>query len=245
MLRDDARFACEVTIRIRCPSWSDYVNLYATNISKGGVFVASKLTAPVGEEVTVDLTLPTGAVVTLHAQVVHHDGEAPGMGLMFLEMEKETREALEAMLTVAKFTIKNAGEATEPKPRAVTPPPPTPQSSPSSGPPADGKPAEPVFGDVVEQTLLNELARRLDLGPNEQLGVESGASLDEIDAAFFRLCERYHPVAFERYSESSQELVRKLNELLHTAYDHLTPSEDLKEIPVPPPIPAKKGWVVD
>jgi uncharacterized protein (TIGR02266 family) len=236
LIRDDARFACEVAVKIRCPSWSDYLNLYATNISKGGVFVASKLSAPVGEEVSVDLALPTGAVVRLLAQVVHHDGPVNGMGLMFLEMEKETREALEAMLTVARFTLKSAGELPA---EAEKKAPPQPSAAPAASP------GGPAFADVVEQTLLNELSRRMDLGPHEQLGVEAGASSDEIDSAFFRLCERYHPVSFERYSEETQALVQKLNELLHAAYDQLSGAEELQEVSQPPPIPKPKGWVVD
>jgi uncharacterized protein (TIGR02266 family) len=220
VLRDDARFACEVAVKIHCPSWSDYLELYTTNLSKGGVFVASKLSAPLGERVSVDLALPSGAVVRLSAKVVHHNGPVAGMGLEFVEIDKETREALEAMLTVARFTVKSAA----PAPVAA--------------------PTRPVVPEV-EQTLLNELSRRMDLLPHQQLGVDPGASADEIDAAFFRLCERYHPVSFETHSEDTQALVTKLNELLHAAYDQLSGAEEILEIPKPPPIPKTKGWVVD
>ncbi len=219
--RDDSRYGCEVAVRIRCPTWADYLDLHATNLSKGGVFVATNVTAPVGCEVTVELSLPSGTMVTLFAQVVHHEGELPGMGLMFLEMEKETREALDAMVTVARFTAKNAGTPIAPAPA----PKPEPTRA-SDGP----QPREPLFGDVVEQSLLNELARRLDLPAHEQLGVEPGASADEIDVAFFRLCEKYHPVIFEKYGESTQELVKQLNQLVHTAYTELSGSADLKEL---------------
>jgi len=225
IVRENARYACSVAVRVNCPTWENYLDLHATNISHGGVFVASDILAKIGTEVTVELKLPTGAVVALEAQVVHHKGDVSGMGLMFTEMDKETRAALDAMVTVAKFTVQQSG--------AAKPPPTTLQEIPSQEPPKP-TPREPIFAEVIEQTLLNELARRIDLGPREQLGLEADASGDEIDLAYFRLCEKYHPVIFEKYPEGTKELVRQLNALVQKAYEALTPQGDLKEIPEPP-----------
>src|SRR6185369_13994431 len=69
----------------------------------------------------------------------------------------------------------------------------------------------------IEQALLEELGRRLDQRPHEQLGLKTTADEREIEQAYKRLKERYHPTIFQRYGEATQEALRKLNELIDLA----------------------------
>jgi uncharacterized protein (TIGR02266 family) len=210
-VRENTRYPVELAVRVRCETWSDYLDLYTTNLSSGGVFVASKVSAPIGTELAVQLSLPNGTAIELRAEVVHLTGEEElaqgrpqGMGLMFLALDDETRRAVEAMVTVARFTTRNA----PPAPPAAEPPP-------AAAPSEETTHARKArFGDVVEQSLFNELARLVALAPHEQLGVEKDASRDEIDQAYRRLAERYQPAIFMRYGPATQEVLKKINDLL-------------------------------
>ena len=238
-VRQHTRFPIELAVRVRCTSWDDYLDLYTTNLSRGGVFVATRMSAPIGTEVLVALSLPNGTTLELPAEVVHvaaeadADGRPPGMGLMFSHLDDETKQALEAMVTVARFTTRQQQPSPSPAPsvkeKAAEPVIVLEESEPASprgGPPPTPPPIpvdarQPMFGDVVEQSLLNELARRLDLLPHEQLGVDAEAAIEEVEHAHARLRERYAPAIFKRYGAGTQEVLRKINDLLDGARAHL------------------------
>ncbi len=240
-VRENTRYPMELAVRVRCETWSDYLELYTTNLSRGGVFVASQMSAPIGSEMTVELSLPNKNTLSLRAEVVHLTGEdsgdsrPPGMGLMFIDLDQETRKAIEAMVTVAKRTVAPAVQRPAPAPTptpAPTPPPPIPNDAASA--------RQPMFGDVVEQSLFNELGRRLDLLPHEQLGVEKVATREEVDDAYRRLAERYSASIFKRYGAATQEVLKKINDLLLNAHEILfdpTKREALQAATLPPPPP--------
>ena len=280
-VREDTRYPVELAVRVRCSSWSDYLDLYTTNLSRGGVFVASQISAPIGTEVVVTLSLPNNTSVELRAEVVHLTDDAsraegdprpPGMGLMFVEMEEETRKALEAMVTVARFTTRTGAPPPSMKPHAPVAPPPSPPAAtvapsappavpkaavppprPPAPPSADAAPPPPpvdksrapMFGDVVEQSLFNELARRDELSPHDQLGIEANARDEEIDAAYQRLCERYETVIFKRYGPATQEVVRKINELLLAAHTTLFDPQKRAALSTAPPAVKPEGPTPD
>lgn len=233
-VRENTRYPVELQVKVSCPNWDDYLDLYTTNLSRGGVFIASRMSAPMGTEIAVELVLPNGSTVKFRAEVMHLVDEKEstetnrpmGMGVRFIDLDEHTKKALEAMVTVARFTVKKAGGApikvrsTPPGQMPKPPPPPaTPAELPPtpSEPPAKTAPRAPTSIDVVEQALVDELARRLEKRPHDQLGLEVSAGAREIEDAYKRLKERYHPTIFERYGEATQGLLRKLNELLDEA----------------------------
>jgi uncharacterized protein (TIGR02266 family) len=307
-VRETPRYAMELAVRVRCATWADYLELYTTNLSRGGVFVASQVSAPIGTEMLVQLSLPNGSTLELRAEVVHLStvedtgaGRPPGMGLMFVDLDAETRQALEAMVTVARFTTRTSGEpapaeapppASEPAlvidPAEAAPPeseeaaaleldpaesleaetlepdalelepsePSEPAARPTSTvarpqqhapaaapPPPPAGARQPLFGNVVEQSLFNELARRLELKPHEQLGVELEATSEQIAEAHKKLVERYQPVIFARYGAATREVVRKINEQIDAAC-HALRDEKQRRTPgetAPRPAPAESS----
>jgi uncharacterized protein (TIGR02266 family) len=222
---------------MRCATWADYLELHTSNLSRGGLFVGSRVSAPIGTEIAIELSLPNATVVKLRGEVVHVTEEAAGqvggMGIMFFGIDEEAKRALDEALQLAR----NNAPRPAPPPRAVAPPP-IPKAAPPaplrSVPPPVPPPApvaaetgrEPKFTDVVEQALLDELARRVDLGAHAQLGVAVDAGDADIEEAYARLKERYAPSIFARYGATTGAVVKSINDVIDTAHAKLLdPSE--------------------
>ena len=252
-VREHTRYPVELAVRMRCASWSDYLELYSGNLSRGGLFVGSAVSAPIGTEVAVELALPDGRALKMRAEVVHVTGadeardlgRVAGMGVMFIDLEDETRQAIEAMVQVARAQGGKAPPppvAPKPPPSPVAPKPPPPPMATRPPPiaqrqppiaqqqPAIGQQAAaeavavaapgaraPQFADVIEQALLDELARRMDLAPHAQLGLSLAANDADVEEAYTRLRERYAPAIFARYGESTAAVVRAINDALDGA----------------------------
>jgi uncharacterized protein (TIGR02266 family) len=223
---------------MKCSTWADYLELHTGNLSRGGLFVPSKMTAPVGTEIAIELSLPNGATVKLRGEVAHvsdeSGGQGAGMGVMFRAVDATAQKALDEALVAAKA---NAG-APPPVKRKPAPPPLPPSKPQSAAKPPPPKPAAapppkpaaappvpearaPKFADAVEQALLDELARRLELAPHEQLGVTPEASDAEIQEAHGRLRERYAPGIFSRYGASTAAVVKSINAAINAAHKRL------------------------
>ncbi|MCU1281792.1 MAG: hypothetical protein JWM53_5338 [bacterium] len=235
-VREHTRYPVELAVRMKCSTWADYLELHTSNLSRGGLFVPSEMSAPVGTGIAIELTLPNAKTVKLRGEIVHLAERAgdqiAGMGVMFLE--GEATQALAEALVLAKAS------APKPPPMRSLPPPipprairvaPLPVPLPLPPPPtSDGweVPAAPApearapkFADAVEQALLDELARRLELQPQEQLGVAPEASDDEIADAHYRLKERYAPSIFSRYGSSTAAVLKSINDAVDAAYARL------------------------
>jgi len=220
-VREHTRYAVELAVRMKCATWADYLELHTSNLSRGGLFVPSRMSAPVGTALTVELALPDGKRIELRGEVAHVSdgagGQAAGMGVMFAGLGAEAQRALDAALAQAKAATEKK-PAAPPPPKAVKlPPPPPPKSAPAAEPAARA----PKFADVVEQALVDELARRVDLRPHEQLGVTLEAGDAEIQEAHAKLRQRYAPGIFARYGASTAAVVKRLNELVDGAHRRL------------------------
>lgn len=74
---------------------------YTRNISKGGTFIRSKKTLPVGTRFLFRLTVPgREAPFELAGEVVHASaaGDDPGMGIRFVWSDPQERAAFEAVV---------------------------------------------------------------------------------------------------------------------------------------------------
>ncbi len=296
-VRENTRYPVELAVRMRCSTWADYLDLHTSNLSRGGLFVPSVMSAPVGTEIAIELALPNGSTVKLRAEIVHlkekSGDQVAGMGVMFMEMEDATRQALEEALRLAKASapkpvvkavppspspikaapptpppvkappplpikaappppppikaappppppIKAAPPLPPPPPpvkTAPTPPAPTPAAAKAPAPlppaptsegwdaPAVAAPAPearaPKFADVIEHALADELARRANLRPHEQLGVAIDAGDNDITEAHARLKERYAPSIFANYGAATGQVILKINEAIDNAYRRL------------------------
>ncbi len=203
-VREHTRYPVQLAVRLRCESWKQYLELYTSNLSRGGLFVASDDAAPMGSEVMLELSLPDGEMVALRAQVVHvvdaQNGQRPGMGVMFYDLDEPTKRALEMALQTAR--------AQQPKPAAPPAMPP---------PPPEEATRAPKFGDAIEQALVEELARRSGLAPRQQLGISAQASDAEADEAHRQLRARYAPHIFTRYGATTRAVIKSINELIDGA----------------------------
>src|SRR5260370_29122757 len=77
-VREHTRYPVELAVRMRCATWSDYIELHTTNLSRGGLFVGSNLTAPIGTEIAIELALPTGEPIKLRGEGAHVNGDEGG-----------------------------------------------------------------------------------------------------------------------------------------------------------------------
>jgi hypothetical protein len=196
-VRDDQRYHCSVAVRLRCDSWEDYLALHATNLSASGIFILSEeVVARIGADVSVDVELPGGETITLAARVIHHNGEAPGMGLRFQESQPGTRAKLKVLLALAHRAAEHPGELPLNLNRKA--------------------PADPL-----EQRLLDELGAFDEKDPHQQLGVAPNASAAEIEAACQRQLQKYSDEAFAPCGDEARLLLGALRELIEIARSQL------------------------
>jgi len=102
-LRSDERTSVRVPTRLRVDfaSDSELRGQLMTNLSRGGLFVATKYNLPIGDRVELsihvgpdDRMLEVGAEVVSHDVGPHFEPESRGMGLRFLETDAATQREL-------------------------------------------------------------------------------------------------------------------------------------------------------
>lgn len=101
-LRSVPRFRNRTEIDVHLAGREDLQTLWTKDISKGGLFVTTSSPPSSGTHVTVDLKTPDGSL-QLKAEVVHvldaaaatAAGIDPGVGLQFIDLDAERRDALE------------------------------------------------------------------------------------------------------------------------------------------------------
>jgi len=104
--RRDPRAPTELPIRLALGSMDAFVERYALNVSRGGIFVRTRDLQPPGTEVALEVTLENGECVIRGRGVVRWTtppsapGEperAPGMGIKFLDLTRESRALVDLM----------------------------------------------------------------------------------------------------------------------------------------------------
>ena len=129
----------ELALRLAFGSIEEFILRYATNISRGGMFVRTRDPRPSGTPVLFDLQLKSGEHVIRGEGVVvwsaapSAPGEAPrqpGMGVRFTALDPESRALVERVVAARG----EAGESDDP-PR---PPPPAGPPAPAPGPEPKG-----------------------------------------------------------------------------------------------------------
>jgi uncharacterized protein (TIGR02266 family) len=145
-VREHTRYPVELAVRMKCSTWADYLELHTTNLSRGGLFVPSAMSAPIGTELAIELTLPNATLVKLRGEVVHvteAEGDKPGgIGVMFFGVDGEATRALEEALRLARSNAPRPKGAPPPLPKVLPPPPiPIKPAPPAAAPPAAAPPA--------------------------------------------------------------------------------------------------------
>jgi molecular chaperone DnaK len=148
--RRDPRVPTELALKLAFDSVGDFIERYALNISRGGIFVRSRDPRPAGTRLNFDLRLRSGERVIRGTGVVvwttppSAPGEpprAPGMGIQFVELDAASR-ALVDQIVARRGPAADVDEP--PRPRsAVAPPPPRGDAAATSEPAASPAPRAP------------------------------------------------------------------------------------------------------
>jgi molecular chaperone DnaK len=105
--RKSARIARELKLRLSLPSVDDFIERWALNISRGGIFVRSRDPSPPGTEVVLDITLETGDQIIQGRGVVRwatppaapgEPSRDPGMGIKFTELTPGSRAIVDLVV---------------------------------------------------------------------------------------------------------------------------------------------------
>ena len=109
--RRDKRITAERGLLVRCDSWAEFVQHYATDISQGGMFIVTDEPPEVLSEIDVQMSLPEGHDVLLRAQVVHvvdgaqaaRDGRPAGIGVQFLALDAVRKAQIRQLIEFARW----------------------------------------------------------------------------------------------------------------------------------------------
>lgn len=117
--RKDKRHPAHYTLLVRCESWDDFVERYASDVSSGGMFIVTDDPPPVLSVVEVKMHLPEGHEVRLRARAVHvveleaaaARGTHPGVGVQFEGLDELLKQQVQQLVDFARRQGSNASEA--------------------------------------------------------------------------------------------------------------------------------------
>lgn len=103
---DEQRGDKRVTINKEFDSLDAFISEYVANISRTGVFIASRDPLPVGTVVNLSFSVLIDGVQTIEGvgEVVRVDDDPPGMGLVFRELSSASETIIQRLLTVPRRT---------------------------------------------------------------------------------------------------------------------------------------------
>ncbi len=143
-------------IRLSYGTVDEFVDKFAVNISRGGLFIRTREPKPVGTRIAFELRLQTGEVALKGAGVVRwvqaesataSPPTAPGMGVQVPELDEASRVLVERMVTLKETRGVAPGVAAPAvvAPRPVTTPAPTRAPTPVIPAPRAATPAPPTL----------------------------------------------------------------------------------------------------
>jgi uncharacterized protein (TIGR02266 family) len=116
-MRRDTRYASPRGLVVRCESWGEFVDRYASDISQGGMYIVTDEPPEILTEVDVVLELPEGHSVQLRASVVHvvdaerakHEGREPGVGVQFVALDAPRKAQIYQLVEYARWEGSTGG----------------------------------------------------------------------------------------------------------------------------------------
>jgi uncharacterized protein (TIGR02266 family) len=108
--RRSQRYPSQEALQIRCESWTEFVETYASDICRGGMFIRSDQAPEVLSEIELKLLLPGGMEVALGARVVHvvpvdlatQQNRTAGMGVEFIHVDAEQKRQILQLVEFAR-----------------------------------------------------------------------------------------------------------------------------------------------
>jgi hypothetical protein len=200
-----------LSIKLRCASWSQLATIYKRDLTRGAMFLKASAPPPVGTQVRIDLTLPSGSVIVLTGsvdQLVTEPQRGSGVELKLAPIPAGTTWMIESALAAEKK-----------------------RSQPNTGVPLGHMPTQPsgpvaaIGGDLAEaetelvRALSAEVESLKKLNPFLVLGIGYEAGDNDVRAAFGELTKRYHPDRFARYeSPELRTIAAEIFILIRDAY---------------------------
>jgi hypothetical protein len=98
-------------VRLRCATWREFVESYADDLTRSGLYVATSDVHEPLSMLEVQLELPDGTEIPLQARVVHTlpeeqaraAGKSPGIGLEILDLTIERRQQVLQLIEFARW----------------------------------------------------------------------------------------------------------------------------------------------
>ncbi|HUL59260.1 MAG TPA: TIGR02266 family protein [Anaeromyxobacteraceae bacterium] len=163
--RSGQRLPVGLLVRLSYGTVEEFVDRFAVNISRGGLFIRSRDPKPVGTRVAFELKLATGDTVVRGQGVVRwiqaevpasHPPKSPGMGVQFTALDEPSRALVERMVTLkeGRGVAPGVAEPAPTAPRTESTPAPTRAPTPTIpfAPPAAARtpapPARPIHTPV-------------------------------------------------------------------------------------------------
>ena len=108
--RRDKRYPAQQELLVRCESWGEFAELYAADVSRGGMFILTERPLPLLSEVEVSLRLPEGHEMQLKATVVHvmdseqaaRENKRAGIGVQFNGIDAVRRQQIRQLTEFAR-----------------------------------------------------------------------------------------------------------------------------------------------
>ena len=105
-----SRVALDVAVRLRVPDADGHQESRIRDVSLNGVFIITNHTKPLGTNLKLAIEVgTTGMVMTADGLVVHEvttadasESRPAGMGVMFVSVADESKEALEKLMSMGK-----------------------------------------------------------------------------------------------------------------------------------------------
>jgi uncharacterized protein (TIGR02266 family) len=149
-----------VRVRLRYPDLDTFVERFAPNVTRGGVFIASRAPRPAGDQFAFEIQIATGHVALAgEGKVIWVKEFNPaeptkphGMGVQFVALSAQSRVLLQRMLALKGNQPRAAG-----MPRGLTGPLATLQSGRTNG---AGRPRVDTSVDLAAEFGLDEAALR-------------------------------------------------------------------------------------
>jgi molecular chaperone DnaK len=174
-------------LRLSYGSVDEFVEKFASNLSRGGVFIRTREPRPIGTVLAFELRLHGGEPVVKGKGVVRwiqpedpaaRPPTAPGMGVQFLELDERSRALVERIAALKERQGLAPGLATPapvaPRPahtpastRAPTPIIPSPPRAPAPAPARGEPPRMPAQADLSQPHRIEQLSAgpmRIDIG---------------------------------------------------------------------------------
>lgn len=109
--RRSKRYAAMHQLLVQCDTWSEFAQLYASDVSLGGMFIVTDEAPEILSEVSIELKLPEGHEIALTGSVVHvvdaeqaaRENRSPGIGVQFIALDALRKRQIQQLVEFARW----------------------------------------------------------------------------------------------------------------------------------------------